>query len=166
MPNKKVGTTTSDVEEGDKVIITKKFNPSKKELKAIVKEHNHESFRNGIKVGVHYVFELLTKHYNVEFPYDKETKKTIYPTLEQLIQANPTEYDKVLKEHLKTKKYDKKYIHLSQLNKDELRNLIQQEDKKRKENGTWTGASVLPKYSSKTKQELYDFLKDQLGYQP
>lgn len=171
MPRKKTNTTTGDVEEGDKIIITKKFEPTpKKTLSGIVEEHKDDGlFRKGLKVGVHYVFTLLEKHYHTDFPYNKKLKRTIFPTIEQLIENNPEEYQKVLALHtpkiLKDNKYNKVYIHLDGMNKDELRNLIQQEDQKRKEEGTWTGVSVLKNYSSKTKQELYDFLLT-LGYQP
>lgn len=169
MPKKKTNTGNSEVEEGDKVIITKKYIPAPK--KNILEEHkDNDLFRKGLKVGVHYVFELLEKHYHTDFPYDKKLKRTIFPTIEQLVKANPEEYEKVLALHipkiLKDNKYNKTYIHLDEMNKDQLRNLIQQEDKKAKENGTWTGVSVLPNYSSKTKQELYDFLLNELGYQP
>lgn len=168
MPSKKTNTTIGDVEEGDKVIITKKYEPAT--MSKVVEENKEDSgFRTGMKVGVHYVFDLLEKHYHVEFPYNKKTKKTIYPTLEALIKANPEEYKKVLAQHipkiLKDNQYNKTYIYLDQMNKDQLRNLIQQEDKKAKENGTWTGVSVLPGYSNKTKQELYNFLLT-IGYHP
>jgi hypothetical protein len=116
-------------------------------------------FHKGLRVGYYLAMTKCEKDMNVKL-------KKKRPSIEDITKhpKYKSEYNKIYKsgylkgslEGLKSKTPFKILTPIGNLNKDELRALIQQENKKK-------GYNVLPKYSTKSKQELFNFLVS-IGY--
>lgn len=134
---------------------TKTIAPTTKDNK------NPESeFHKGVRVGYYLAMKKVESEHNIEVeskPSIEEIKK--HPEYEmEMKKAHKSGFLKGSIAGFESKNKFKTHIHLDGLNKDELRNLIQQENKK-------VGYNILPYYSTRTKKQLYDFLISK-GFKP